>query len=87
MYVFVFRFDCADRQFHSVAAAWQARMESPVDVKELIPEFFYFPEFLQNLNGQYVKETVLEDHTGTEMCLMDYCISNMSCATTCVCRV
>ncbi|XP_039972845.1 neurobeachin-like protein 2 isoform X4 [Xiphias gladius] len=45
------RFDCADRQFHSVAAAWQARMESPADVKELIPEFFYFPEFLQNLNG------------------------------------
>ncbi|XP_034730693.1 neurobeachin-like protein 2 isoform X1 [Etheostoma cragini] len=45
------RFDCADRQFHSVAAAWQARMESPADVKELIPEFFYYPEFLQNMNG------------------------------------
>ncbi|KAM4601359.1 neurobeachin-like protein 2 isoform 2-T2 [Polymixia lowei] len=45
------RFDCADRQFHSVAAAWQARMESPADVKELIPEFFYFPEFLNNMNG------------------------------------
>ncbi|KAI1886215.1 hypothetical protein AGOR_G00211700 [Albula goreensis] len=45
------RFDCADRQFHSVAAAWQARMESPADVKELIPEFFYFPEFLENMNG------------------------------------
>uniref|UniRef100_A0A8D3CGL3 Neurobeachin-like protein 2 n=1 Tax=Scophthalmus maximus TaxID=52904 RepID=A0A8D3CGL3_SCOMX len=45
------RFDCADRQFHAVAAAWQARMESPADVKELIPEFFYFPEFLQNMNG------------------------------------
>lgn len=47
----LYRFDCADRQFHSVAAAWQARMESPADVKELIPEFFYFPEFLQNMNG------------------------------------
>lgn len=46
------RFDCADRQFHSVAAAWQARMESPADVKELIPEFFYFPEFLDNMNGE-----------------------------------
>ncbi|XP_061093012.1 neurobeachin-like protein 2 isoform X2 [Conger conger] len=45
------RFDCADRQFHSVAAAWHARMESPADVKELIPEFFYFPEFLENMNG------------------------------------
>ncbi|XP_073782067.1 neurobeachin-like protein 2 isoform X3 [Danio rerio] len=45
------KFDCADRQFHSIAAAWQARMESPADVKELIPEFFYFPEFLENMNG------------------------------------
>ncbi|XP_069501900.1 neurobeachin-like protein 2 isoform X3 [Ambystoma mexicanum] len=45
------RFDCSDRQFHSVPAAWQARMENPVDVKELIPEFFYFPEFLENGNG------------------------------------
>ncbi|KAK5618282.1 Neurobeachin-like protein 2 [Crenichthys baileyi] len=45
------RFDVADRQFHSVSAAWQTRMESPADVKELIPEFFYFPEFLQNMNG------------------------------------
>ncbi|XP_010084029.1 PREDICTED: neurobeachin-like protein 2, partial [Pterocles gutturalis] len=44
------RFDCSDRQFHSVPAAWQARMENPVDVKELIPEFFYFPEFLENQN-------------------------------------
>lgn len=33
-------------------AAWQARMENPVDVKELIPEFFYFPEFLENQNGK-----------------------------------
>lgn len=56
------RFDCADRQFHSVAAAWQARMESPADVKELIPEFFYFPEFLQNLNGK--------DDTWTQMLLL-----------------
>lgn len=46
------RFDCSDRQFHSVPAAWQARMENPVDVKELIPEFFYFPEFLENQNGE-----------------------------------
>ncbi|EFB19185.1 hypothetical protein PANDA_000627, partial [Ailuropoda melanoleuca] len=34
-----------------VAAAWQARLESPADVKELIPEFFYFPDFLENQNG------------------------------------
>ncbi|XP_074841359.1 neurobeachin-like protein 2 isoform X2 [Carettochelys insculpta] len=45
------RFDCSDRQFHSVPAAWQVRMENPVDVKELIPEFFYFTDFLENQNG------------------------------------
>nr|XP_033801863.1 neurobeachin-like protein 1 isoform X2 [Geotrypetes seraphini] len=44
------RFDCADRQFHSIAATWQALMDNPNDVKELIPEFFYFPEFLENQN-------------------------------------
>lgn len=27
-------------------------MESPADVKELIPEFFYFPDFLENQNGR-----------------------------------
>lgn len=40
-------------------------MESPADVKELIPEFFYFPEFLQNMNGQCVND---EKHTATEIC-------------------
>uniref|UniRef100_A0A663LWE4 Neurobeachin-like protein 2 n=1 Tax=Athene cunicularia TaxID=194338 RepID=A0A663LWE4_ATHCN len=45
------RFDCADRQFHSIPATWQALMDNPNDVKELIPEFFYFPEFLENQNG------------------------------------
>ncbi|XP_059829938.1 neurobeachin-like protein 2 isoform X2 [Hypanus sabinus] len=45
------RFDCADRQFHSIPAAWQVRIDNPVDVKELTPEFFYFPEFLENQNG------------------------------------
>ncbi|XP_041835153.1 neurobeachin-like protein 1 isoform X2 [Melanotaenia boesemani] len=45
------RFDCADRQFHSIPATWQTLMDNPNDVKELIPEFFYFPEFLENQNG------------------------------------
>ncbi|XP_062950029.1 neurobeachin-like protein 1 isoform X5 [Cynocephalus volans] len=44
------RFDCADRQFHSIPATWQTLMDNPYDVKELIPEFFYFPEFLENQN-------------------------------------
>ncbi|XP_066543971.1 neurobeachin-like protein 1 isoform X1 [Amia ocellicauda] len=45
------RFDCADRQFHSIPATWQALIDNPNDVKELIPEFFYFPEFLENQNN------------------------------------
>ncbi|XP_077975013.1 neurobeachin-like protein 1 isoform X3 [Styela clava] len=44
------RFDLADRQFHSIPTSWQAIMDNPNDVKELIPEFFYLPEFLVNLN-------------------------------------
>ncbi|KAG1669663.1 Neurobeachin-like protein 1 [Nymphon striatum] len=44
-------FDVADRQFHSLEATWNMLMDNPNDVKELIPEFFYLPEFLINLNG------------------------------------
>ncbi|EHA98667.1 Neurobeachin-like protein 2 [Heterocephalus glaber] len=36
---------------HVQLQTWQARLESPADVKELIPEFFYFPDFLENQNG------------------------------------
>lgn len=44
------RFDIADRQFHSFQSAWTNIMDSPNEVKELIPEFFYLPEFLVNSN-------------------------------------
>lgn len=30
-------------------------MDNPYDVKELIPEFFYFPEFLENQNSKKQK--------------------------------
>ncbi|XP_071942779.1 neurobeachin-like protein 1 [Antedon mediterranea] len=45
------KFDCADRQFHSIPSLWRTLMDNPNDVKELIPEFFYLPEFLENSNG------------------------------------
>ncbi|GAB1600529.1 neurobeachin-like protein 1 isoform X2 [Argonauta hians] len=45
------RFDVADRQFHSIPSSWQSIYENPNDVKELIPEFFYLPEFLYNMNN------------------------------------
>ena len=42
-------FDIADRSFHNMATTWWlSSSESATDVKELIPEFFYFPEFLTN---------------------------------------
>lgn len=44
------RFDVADRQFHSLPQTWRSLINNINDVKELIPEFFYFPDFLLNLN-------------------------------------
>ena len=45
-------FDHPDRLFYSIEKAWSsASRENMTDVRELIPEFFYLPEFLLNLNG------------------------------------
>ncbi|KAL8968714.1 MAG: hypothetical protein Q9183_002331, partial [Haloplaca sp. 2 TL-2023] len=44
-------FDHPDRLFYSIEKAWaSASRENTTDVRELIPEFFYLPEFLSNLN-------------------------------------
>eukprot|EP01028_Stygiella_incarcerata_P010866 TRINITY_DN5892_c0_g1_i1.p1 TRINITY_DN5892_c0_g1~~TRINITY_DN5892_c0_g1_i1.p1 ORF type:complete len:3232 (-),score=682.69 TRINITY_DN5892_c0_g1_i1:191-9886(-) len=63
------RFDHADRLFHSIAETWKSASErNQSDVKELIPEFFYLPDFLENKNaydfgvkqtGQKVSDVVL----------------------------
>lgn len=38
--------------FHSVREAWlSASKHNMADVKELIPEFFYLPEFMLNANN------------------------------------
>ncbi|XP_042457467.1 protein SPIRRIG-like isoform X1 [Zingiber officinale] len=44
------QFDHADRLFNSVRDTWSsaAGKSNTSDVKELIPEFFYMPEFLEN---------------------------------------
>eukprot|EP00164_Ancoracysta_twista_P003908 GFYU01005239.1.p1 GENE.GFYU01005239.1~~GFYU01005239.1.p1 ORF type:complete len:1869 (-),score=444.28 GFYU01005239.1:22-4860(-) len=44
------KFDHADRLFHSVGDTWSGVLTNSSDVKELIPEFFYLPEFLSNHN-------------------------------------
>ena len=44
-------FDLADRMFHSVEEAWEsASKNNMADLRELIPEFFYLPDFLCNDN-------------------------------------
>lgn len=44
-------FDHPDRLFYSMERAWSsASRENMTDVRELIPEFFYLPEFLLNNN-------------------------------------
>jgi len=46
------KFDVADRLFRDVGSSWRsAAMENPQDVRELIPEFFYLPDFLINNNS------------------------------------
>lgn len=58
-------FDLADRMFHSIREAWlSASRHNMADVKELIPEFFYLPEFLCNSNnfdlGEYFNYSLLK---------------------------
>ncbi|ETW02525.1 hypothetical protein, variant 7 [Aphanomyces invadans] len=42
------KLDHADRLFHSIDAAYKSCTSNPSDVRELIPEFFYLPDFLVN---------------------------------------
>lgn len=45
-------FDHPDRLFYSIEGAWKSSSrDTGTDVRELIPEFFYLPDFLTNLNG------------------------------------
>lgn len=54
-------FDIPERMFYSVKKEWEsASRDNMGDVRELIPEFFYLPDFLLNSNniqlGQAEKE-------------------------------
>ena len=42
------KFDIPDRIFNSVQSLWNLCYMQTSDVKELIPEFFYLPDFLRN---------------------------------------
>ncbi|VDL90055.1 unnamed protein product [Schistocephalus solidus] len=59
-------FDLADRMFHSVEEAWlSASQHNMADVRELVPEFFYLPDFLVNSNkfdlGHKQNGTLVDD--------------------------
>ncbi|KAJ0053220.1 hypothetical protein Pint_00290 [Pistacia integerrima] len=45
------KFDHADRMFSDISATWNGVFEDMSDVKELVPELFYFPEILTNENS------------------------------------
>ncbi|KAF7710465.1 WD repeat- and FYVE domain-containing protein 4 isoform X3 [Silurus meridionalis] len=45
-------FDVPERMFHSIQKEWEsASKDNMCDVRELIPEFFYLPDFLINSNN------------------------------------
>ncbi|KAK1275119.1 hypothetical protein QJS04_geneDACA005727 [Acorus gramineus] len=48
------KFDHADRLFQSIEGTYRNCLSNTSDVKELIPEFFYMPEFLTNSNSYHL---------------------------------
>lgn len=48
------KFDHADRLFQSIEGTFQNCLSNTSDVKELIPEFYYLPEFLVNSNSYHL---------------------------------
>nr|XP_043606677.1 BEACH domain-containing protein B isoform X1 [Erigeron canadensis] len=47
------KFDHADRLFQSMESTYRNCLTNTSDVKELVPEFFYMPEFLVNSNSYH----------------------------------
>lgn len=45
------KFDHADRMFSDIGNTWDGVLEDMSDVKELVPEMFYLPEVLINVNS------------------------------------
>ncbi|KAL5705340.1 hypothetical protein ACHQM5_023655 [Ranunculus cassubicifolius] len=48
------KFDHADRLFQSIEGTYLNCLSNTSDVKELVPEFFYMPEFLVNSNSYHL---------------------------------
>lgn len=52
------KFDYPDRLFSSLQSAWSSSLTNTSDVKELIPEFFYLPDFLKNKYRAFYSNSV-----------------------------
>lgn len=56
-------FDIADRTFRNMDTTWWlSSSESATDVKELIPEFFFLPEFLKNTESECQPHALYINH-------------------------
>lgn len=52
-------FDIPERMFYNVGKEWEsASRDNMGDVRELIPEFFYLPDFLLNSNNIHLGQTL-----------------------------
>ncbi|KAM6956344.1 WD repeat- and FYVE domain-containing protein 4 [Aplochiton taeniatus] len=55
-------FDVPERMFHSVKSEWEsASRDNMGDVRELIPEFYYLPDFL--INSNHIQMGCMQDGT------------------------
>ncbi|MEQ2272714.1 hypothetical protein XENORESO_008674, partial [Xenotaenia resolanae] len=61
------KFDHPDRTFSAITRSWRNCQRDTLDVKELIPEFYYLPEMFVNNNGYHLG--MRED--GTMICDVD----------------
>lgn len=53
-------FDVPERMFYSMQKEWEsASKDNMSDVREIIPEFFYLPDFLINSNNFEFGETLI----------------------------
>ena len=64
------KFDDPNRIFHSMEKTFESCMTLKDDIRELIPEFYYFPEMFKNLNNLNLTQDLL-DANGEKIIIND----------------